>query len=219
MKSITRISIALMLCPLWMVVAAQSSRYTVQIEASPALNSAQEKVAKLKNQGVDAYIVKSPALKNGTFYRVRVGEFPSQAEARKFGMDLQKRGIVSKFFIAAFVRPQENSTPPTTTGAQAPEKVTPATPVKALSKTQNQAAISPPSSPLAESPSPATQVQSKSRESHSAVTIEQPDPKRRQAQEEIPTGASALCRDGAYSFSQHRRGTCSHHGGVARWLY
>lgn len=33
-----------------------------------------------------------------------------------------------------------------------------------------------------------------------------------------PPGASAQCRDGSYSFSRNRRGTCSHHGGVARWL-
>ena len=33
-----------------------------------------------------------------------------------------------------------------------------------------------------------------------------------------PPGASAQCRDATYSFSTHRRGTCSHHGGVARWL-
>jgi hypothetical protein len=33
-----------------------------------------------------------------------------------------------------------------------------------------------------------------------------------------PAGATAQCRDGTYSFSQHRRGTCSHHGGVASWL-
>lgn len=33
-----------------------------------------------------------------------------------------------------------------------------------------------------------------------------------------PAGASAKCRDGTYSFSQNRRGTCSHHGGVAAWL-
>jgi len=33
-----------------------------------------------------------------------------------------------------------------------------------------------------------------------------------------PPGASAQCRDGSYSFSQNRRGTCSHHGGVAAWL-
>ena len=35
--------------------------------------------------------------------------------------------------------------------------------------------------------------------------------------DERPAGASAQCRDGTYSFSQSRRGTCSHHGGVAEW--
>jgi endonuclease YncB( thermonuclease family) len=34
----------------------------------------------------------------------------------------------------------------------------------------------------------------------------------------VPGNASAICRDGTYSYSQHRRGTCSHHGGVLRWL-
>jgi hypothetical protein len=34
----------------------------------------------------------------------------------------------------------------------------------------------------------------------------------------IPLGASAICGDGTYSFSQNRRGTCSHHGGVSQWL-
>jgi len=32
-----------------------------------------------------------------------------------------------------------------------------------------------------------------------------------------PQGDTALCRDGTYSFSQHRSGTCSGHGGVQRW--
>src|SRR5512135_1701567 len=34
----------------------------------------------------------------------------------------------------------------------------------------------------------------------------------------VPAGASALCGDGTYSFSQHRSGTCSRHGGVSQWL-
>lgn len=34
----------------------------------------------------------------------------------------------------------------------------------------------------------------------------------------VPEGATAQCRDGSYSFSQGRRGTCSHHGGVAKWF-
>lgn len=33
-----------------------------------------------------------------------------------------------------------------------------------------------------------------------------------------PDGATARCNDGTYSYSQHRQGTCSHHGGVAEWL-
>lgn len=31
------------------------------------------------------------------------------------------------------------------------------------------------------------------------------------------SGATAKCRDGSLSYSEHRRGTCSHHGGVAVW--
>jgi len=34
----------------------------------------------------------------------------------------------------------------------------------------------------------------------------------------VPAGATAQCNDGTYSFSQHRQGTCSHHGGVEQWL-
>ena len=34
----------------------------------------------------------------------------------------------------------------------------------------------------------------------------------------VPAGATARCGDGTWSFSAHRRGTCSRHGGVAHWL-
>jgi Protein of unknown function (DUF3761)/Bacterial SH3 domain len=36
--------------------------------------------------------------------------------------------------------------------------------------------------------------------------------------ETAPAGASAKCRDGSYSFSTHRQGTCSRHGGVDAWM-
>lgn len=38
------------------------------------------------------------------------------------------------------------------------------------------------------------------------------------AADRAPEGASARCRDGTFSFSHSRRGTCSRHGGVAQWL-
>jgi hypothetical protein len=34
---------------------------------------------------------------------------------------------------------------------------------------------------------------------------------------EVPDGATARCRDGTWSFSRHRSGTCSRRGGVAAW--
>jgi uncharacterized protein DUF3761 len=34
-----------------------------------------------------------------------------------------------------------------------------------------------------------------------------------------PAGATAKCRDGTYSYSLHASGTCSHHGGVGRWIH
>src|SRR5271155_307420 len=40
------------------------------------------------------------------------------------------------------------------------------------------------------------------------------------AQPTTPTpqpGATAQCCDGTWSFSLHRSGTCSHHGGVCQW--
>lgn len=33
-----------------------------------------------------------------------------------------------------------------------------------------------------------------------------------------PSGATARCADGSLSYSASRRGTCSHHGGVAEWF-
>jgi hypothetical protein len=32
------------------------------------------------------------------------------------------------------------------------------------------------------------------------------------------SGATAVCTDGSLSYSAHRQGTCSHHGGVSTWL-
>jgi Protein of unknown function (DUF3761) len=42
--------------------------------------------------------------------------------------------------------------------------------------------------------------------------------KRPESCSSAPEGATAQCRDGSYSFSRSHRGTCSHHGGVAKWL-
>lgn len=79
------------------------------------------------------------------------------------------------------------------------------------------------------SPTPAHQQQKKSAAPASATGACAPDYYRnvdgvcvhrpiRTQNSAVPAGATAQCRDGSYSFSQHRRGTCSHHDGVAKWL-
>jgi CHAT domain-containing protein len=80
--------------------SAPATPYTVQLEATPALETAQETVKRLRAQGVDAYILKREARGKGIFFRVRSGNFPTQAEAQKYGEDLQEKGLVSEFFVA-----------------------------------------------------------------------------------------------------------------------
>jgi SPOR domain len=90
--------------------AAQSTRYTVQLEATQELEIALGKVKGFKGQGLDAYIVKIDVEGKGTFYRIRVGNFPTQADARKYGTDLQRLGFSSDFFIAPYEPPQGDLT-------------------------------------------------------------------------------------------------------------
>ncbi len=60
---------------------------------------------------------------------------------------------------------------------------------------------------------PAAQPQGRGYVNSQGVWVPSP-----QRSSQAPPGATAHCRDGTYSFSQSRRGTCSHHGGVAEWL-
>jgi CHAT domain-containing protein/Flp pilus assembly protein TadD len=92
------------------VLASRKSPYTIQFEASPVLETAQEKVKGLKAQGIDAYIVKSEVKGKGTYFRVRAGNFRTQTEALKYGADLRGKGAVNEFFIARYEPPQIDST-------------------------------------------------------------------------------------------------------------
>jgi hypothetical protein len=47
---------------------------------------------------------------------------------------------------------------------------------------------------------------------------QKPEKMKSKKPDKYPPGATARCRDGWISFSRHRRGTCSHHGGVEIWF-
>lgn len=102
---------------------AQGASYTVQFEASPSKEEAEERVRQLKTKDVQAYIVKSFVPGKGTFYRVRAGLFSGQAEAKRFGAYLQQRGVITEFFVTTYEKPTEDTvaraTPPKTALAAA----------------------------------------------------------------------------------------------------
>ncbi|MGE0129596.1 MAG: SPOR domain-containing protein [Blastocatellales bacterium] len=88
---------------------AQGVSYTVQFEAAPTKEEAEEKVRQLKTKDVQAYIVKSFIPGKGTFFRVRAGLFSGQAEAKRFGAYLQQRGVISEYFVTTYEKPSEDT--------------------------------------------------------------------------------------------------------------
>jgi len=93
-------------------------------------------------------------------------------------------------------------------GVQKPSKSKPAldAPASAPATAAGSAAAAPAAAPAAAAPAAAKS----STASKSAPTAA--------ASNTDPAGATAKCKDGTYSKSQHHAGTCSHHGGVAEWL-
>jgi hypothetical protein len=100
-------SLALVLA-LFQMAGAQGATYTVQFKASPTREEADEEVRQLKARNVSAYIVKSIVQGKGVFYRVRAGVFSTQADAKKFGANLQQRGVIPEFIVMAYEKPIED---------------------------------------------------------------------------------------------------------------
>lgn len=112
---------------LWLVFllggAAAQGAYAVQLEATPTLAAAQQRVSQLRARNVQAYLVKSDIPGKGTFYRVRVGRFATQAEARRAGQELQRQGVTADFYVASYEKPLDEPLP---APAQTPPPAAPA---------------------------------------------------------------------------------------------
>jgi CHAT domain-containing protein len=93
-----------------LLASSRANPYTIQFEALPELETAQDKVKGLKTRGVDAYIVKSEVKGKGTFFRVRAGNFRTLVEAQKYGAGLKDKGVVSEYFVARYEPPQVDAT-------------------------------------------------------------------------------------------------------------
>jgi hypothetical protein len=98
----------------------------------------------------------------------------------------------------------EVRTPKPEAGAQAPQSTTP-------QSTTPQSTTPPSTTPATSTPTGACTNGAYVNSAGNTVCSPEESPT-------APAGATAQCADGTYSFSQSRSGTCSHHGGVARWL-
>lgn len=137
---------------------AQAGRYALQFGAYPTRKEAEEKMAQLKAQGVDVYLVKSTVPGKGVFYRVRTGNFGSPAAAEQKGRQLKTQGAASEYFVAGYEKPEAE--PPanvakTTPPATAPAPVNTA-PAAAKPKEQSNTATLTPSNTTLSKPAPNT---------------------------------------------------------------
>jgi hypothetical protein len=87
---------------------------------------------------------------------------------------------------------------------------------KATSKPATAAATPPAAAPPAAAPAPTVAPAPAATAAKSATATKSAPTAT--ASNTDPTGATAKCKDGTYSKSQHHSGTCSSHGGVAEWL-
>jgi hypothetical protein len=160
-------SLALVLL-LFGLTGAQDATYTVQFKASPTRAEAEEEVRQLRAKNIPAYIVKSDVPGKGVFYRVRAGVFPNRDDAKRFGADLQQRGVVSEFFVtpyenpageaASAATPKSASQPKTTAkpnqSAPAPGNILAAVPTatsRPIAKAQTSAPVNSATNPAASS--------------------------------------------------------------------
>ena len=78
---------------------AQECLWTVQIASLSGQREAEEEVRTLRARGLDAYWIKSALPGVGIRYRVRLGRFADQAEARTNGERLRTQRVVRAFFV------------------------------------------------------------------------------------------------------------------------
>src|SRR5262249_24924921 len=107
---------------------AQSRSFTIQVESSPTEGEAKASIAQLQAKGVEAYWVKAAVPGKGVRYRVRIGRFKSQAEAKAKADRLIANRAIKEYIVTFYDAPTSSdsiATGPTgapagTSGTSAP---------------------------------------------------------------------------------------------------
>lgn len=108
----------------WQLAQAQNpTGASLQVAASPSMETARAEIGRLERLGIRAYTTVATVDPTGAVYRVRAGRFSSIAAARATGDDLQRRGIVRQYWVVNFDGPADfpyspQLSPSTATGAK-----------------------------------------------------------------------------------------------------
>src|SRR5262249_57820906 len=92
-----------------LIAQAQSRVFTIQVESAPSEAEAKSSIAKLQANGVEAYWVKAEVPGKGTRYRVRIGKYKSQAEAKAKADKLLGGGVIKEFIVTIYDPPSPDS--------------------------------------------------------------------------------------------------------------
>jgi cell division septation protein DedD len=82
--------------------AVKGGAFTLQLSASQSRDEADRFAKRLRDRGYAPYIVKAEVAGKGTWYRVRMGSFPSKEAAQRYLADFKRETQLS-----AFVAPNE----------------------------------------------------------------------------------------------------------------
>ena len=86
--------------------SASGPYYYLHVESFRAAKSAQISVQNYQRKGITAVVKKEKVAKLGDWYRVYIGEFQNEGIARKVGMSLKKKKVIT-YFKALAIKEEE----------------------------------------------------------------------------------------------------------------
>jgi photosystem II stability/assembly factor-like uncharacterized protein len=120
------------------LASAQGRGFTIQVESAISEAEARSSVAKLRAQGMDAYWVKTTIPGIGVRYRVRIGRYQNQAQARAKADQLLGAGVIKEFIVTVYdASPSEAPAPDESKPATSPPNVPERTGEKSRSRDKN----------------------------------------------------------------------------------
>ncbi|MCG3159938.1 MAG: Ycf48-like protein [Acidobacteria bacterium] len=128
---------------------AQNRGFTIQVASPTSEAEARSVIADLQAKGVEAYWVKAEVPGKGVRYRVRIGRFKSQAEAKVMADRILGRGAIKEFLVTPYDAPPSDSVaraeskPAGKTPADTDRPSPVSEPVKEISKNEAQAKTAP----------------------------------------------------------------------------